>query len=84
MVFSRVMVMRWKNAKTCRQNDGRPCLDCRITLDDIESMTEHLMDVRHGAFENCGDEDYDYPGRIGQPCRQFGQIPDPKKFPMAR
>ena len=76
MIFSKMLVQRWHNAKTCLQGNGRPCLDCRCVLEDAEVTAGHLIDERHGVFENCGPEICGHGGGFCQPCRWIPELWD--------
>lgn len=71
MIFSRMLVSRWQRARLCFRNQGRPCVECLIVTDDCQVGAEHLLEVRHGAFETCGrgDDFCGHPsGEFCQPC----------------
>ncbi len=71
MVFSRMLVSRWQRARLCCRARGQPCSRCFWVMDDAKAYGEHLLDVRHGAFEPCGTGD-DFcglpSGEFSQPC----------------
>jgi phage terminase Nu1 subunit (DNA packaging protein) len=53
MRFSGALVQRWQRARACTKNAGRPCRNCFDQLEDSEVFAQHLLEVRHGAHENC-------------------------------
>jgi hypothetical protein len=43
MTFSRSLVLRWYDAKSCRRgNNGRPCSAYWQVLEDAKAVAEHL------------------------------------------
>lgn len=56
MSFSRDLVIRWNDARTCTRFDGRPCPRCVDTLEDCRYTAEHLKEAKHG-HDGC-DECY--------------------------
>ena len=69
MRFSRLMVVRWDRARTCRRVGGDPCIHCRLALEDAVAVAEHLLQVRHGAHESCG-RNCGWPGQIAEGCQR--------------
>lgn len=68
MTFSRLMVLRWWRARTCTRRGGRPCSDCSLVVEDSEVVAAHLIEKRHGVFDEPCEEDCGYQGGICQPC----------------
>jgi len=47
--FSPALVSRWRLAKTCQQDGGRPCAECRLVNDDCKAVATHVLAARHGV-----------------------------------
>lgn len=54
MSFSRDLVIRWNDARTCKRFAGRPCPRCVDVLEDCRYGAEHLKEAKHGAG-GCDD-----------------------------
>lgn len=67
MRFSRRLALRWFGARSCRRNNGHPCLQCRTVIEDCAAVSAHLLEARprHGyATKPCCQITW----AVAQPC----------------